>query len=95
MTTVFSICSDCERQALRHPKRGQALAESLICLTQLLLKRKRLKGLHVVHESCLRNCPLGKICVSLTQGNREIRHHLSPGEDLRAVAARLAGTARG
>jgi len=59
------------------------------------MDRKRLKGLQVVHETCLRNCPMGRICVSLKRGDEEIRHHLGPGEDLKAVAARLAGTARG
>jgi hypothetical protein len=30
----------------------------------------------------------------MKQGDREVRHHLSPDDDLKAVAARLAGTAK-
>jgi hypothetical protein len=71
------------------------MTEALACLTTLLLQRKRLKDLQIVRESCLRNCPFGRICVSLQQGDREVRHHLAPDEDLRAVAAKLAGTRPG
>lgn len=94
MPPVLTICADCERQALRSPRRGQAVAEALTCLTTLLLTRKRLQGLQVARESCLRNCPFGRICVALKRGDQEVRHHLSPEDDLKAVAARLAGTAR-
>jgi hypothetical protein len=91
---VLTICAECERHALRTPKRGKAMTEALACLTRLLLRRKRLLALAVVHESCLLNCPFGKICVALTQGDRVVRHHLSAQDDLVAVAAKLAGTAR-
>ncbi|WP_291272112.1 hypothetical protein [Geothrix sp.] len=94
MPTVLTICADCERQALRHPKRGKAVAEALTCLTRLLLGRKHLQGLQVARVTCLRNCPFGKICVALARGEREVRHHLAPGDDLDAVAAKLTGTAR-
>ncbi|WLT32638.1 hypothetical protein [Geothrix sp. PMB-07] len=70
------------------------MTEALACLTKLLLSRKRLQGLEIVKESCLQNCPFGKICVAMKRGDQEIRHHLSPGDDLKAVAAKLAGTAR-
>jgi predicted metal-binding protein len=92
---VLTICADCERQALRSPRRGKAMTEALTCLTQLLLSRKRLQGLQIVRESCLQNCPFGRICVALKQGDQEVRHHLSPEEDLKKVAAKLAGTAKG
>lgn len=95
MAPVLTICADCERQALRSPRRGLAMTEALACLTQLLLGRKRLQGLQIVRESCLQNCPFGRICVALKQGDREVRHHLSPEEDLKKVAAKLAGTAKG
>ncbi|WP_243324219.1 hypothetical protein [Geothrix sp. SG200] len=94
MPPILTICADCERQALRSPRRGKAMTEALACLTQLLLSRKRLQGLQIVRESCLQNCPFGRICVALSQGDQEVRHHLSPEEDLKAVAAKLAGTAR-
>jgi predicted metal-binding protein len=94
MPPTLTICSDCERHALRRPKQGKAMTEALACLTRLLLDRKRLQGLEIVKESCLLNCPLGKICVAMTRGDQEVRHHLSPTDDLKAVAARLAGTQR-
>ena len=87
---VFSICADCERHALRQPRRGKPLLEALACLTRLLMTRKRLQGLEVVRESCRHSCPLGKICVALTRDGQEILHHLGPQDDLKAVAARLA-----
>lgn len=90
MPPVLTICADCERHALRHPRRGKPLVEALACLTQLLLNRKRLTGLEVSREPCLQNCPLGKICVALKRGNHETRHHLGPADDLKAVAAKLA-----
>lgn len=93
MPPILTICSDCERQALRRPKQGKAMTEALGCLTQLLLDRKRLQGLEIVRERCLQNCPMGRICVALKRLDEEVRHHLSPGDDLRAVAAKLAGTA--
>lgn len=95
MSPVLTICADCERHALRYPKRGEAMTEALSCLTRLLLDRKRLQGLAVVREQCLLNCPLGKICVALKRGDQEVRHHLDPQDDLKAVAAKLAGTAKG
>ena len=67
------------------------MTEALTCLTKLLLARKRLKELRIVRESCLRNCPFGRICVALKRGDQEVRHHLSPEDDLKAVAAKLAG----
>lgn len=70
------------------------MTEALACLTRLLLARKRLQELTVVRESCLQNCPLGKICVALKQGDEVVRHHLHPQDDLRAVAAKLAGRAK-
>ena len=70
------------------------MSEALACLTRLLASRKRLAGLEVVRESCLRTCPFGRICVTLQHGGREVTHHLSAGDDLQTVAARLAGTAR-
>lgn len=70
------------------------MVEALACLTSLLLQRKRLQGLEVVKESCLQNCPMGRICVALTQGDQAVRHHLAPEDDLKAVAAKLAGTPR-
>ena len=92
---MLTICAECERQALHSPRRGKAMSEALACLTRLLLDRKRLQGLQIVRESCLQNCPFGRICVALKQGDREVRHHLSPEEDLKKVAAKLAGTAKG
>jgi len=94
MSPILTICSDCERHALRRPRQGKAITEALTCLTRLLLARKRLKGLEVVRESCLQNCPMGKICVALRRGELSTRHHLDPKDDLRAVAAKLAGTTK-
>jgi hypothetical protein len=94
MSSVLTICADCERQALHHPQRGKAMTEALTCLTRLLLARRRLRDLQVVRESCLQNCPLGKICVALKRGGQEVHHNLAPSDDLKAVAAKLAGTAR-
>ncbi len=94
MASVLTICAECERHALRFPRKGKAMTEALTCLTRLLLSRKRLQGLRVVREDCLLNCPLGKICVALKRGDQEVRHHLSPEDDLKQVAAKLAGTAR-
>ncbi|MBP1773081.1 MAG: hypothetical protein H6P99_2244 [Holophagaceae bacterium] len=90
MPAILTICADCERQALRRPKQGQAMTEALACLTRLLLDRKRLQGLEVVREKCLQNCPLGRICVAMKRGDQEVRHHLGPEDDLKAVAAKLA-----
>lgn len=70
------------------------MTEALASLTHLLLARRRLQGLAVVRESCLQTCPLGKICVALKQGDRTVRHHLHPQDDLRLVAAKLAGSTR-
>ena len=92
MPPIFTICSECERHALRRPKRGRAMAEALACLTQLLLSKKRLRGLTIAREQCLQNCPLGKICVALSCCGCTIRHHLDPGDDLEQVAANLVGT---
>jgi hypothetical protein len=92
MPPILTICADCERHALRFPKRGKAMTEALACLTRLLLDRKRLQGLEVVRKQCLQNCPLGRICVALKCGDQEVRHHLSPEDDLKKVAAKLAGT---
>jgi hypothetical protein len=94
MPPILTICADCEHHALRFPKKGKATTEALACLTRLLLDRKRLRGLKVVRESCLLNCPFGKICVALQRGDQEVRHHLSPEDDLKQVAAKLAGTVR-
>lgn len=94
MPPTLTICADCERHALRTPRQGQAMAEALSCLTRLLADRKRLKGLEVLRESCQQNCPLGRICVALKRGEVEVRHHLAPEDDLKAVAAKLAGTAK-
>jgi predicted metal-binding protein len=94
MRPTLTICADCEHQALRHPRRGLALKEALACLTKLLLRRKRLQGLCVVRVECLQNCPLGRICVALKRGEQEVRHHLAYDDDLKQVAARLAGTAK-
>jgi hypothetical protein len=93
MLPVLTICADCERHALRRPRQGQAMTEALACLTRLLLDRKRLQGLEVVRESCLQNCPMGRICVTLKRGVQEVRHHLAPEDDLKAVAAKLAAPA--
>jgi hypothetical protein len=90
MSPTLTICADCERHALRYPKRGKAMIEALACLTKLLLDRKRLQGLVVVREQCLQNCPIGKICVALKRGDQEVRHHLDPKDDLKAVAVKLA-----
>ena len=95
MPPILTICSDCERHALRRPKQGKAITEAVACLTRLLLTRKRLKGLEVVRESCLQNCPMGKICVALQRGEQNTRHHLDPKDDLKVVAAKLAGTVKG
>jgi len=94
MPSILTICSDCERTALRRPKQGKAMTQALSCLTRLLLDRKRLQGMEVVREQCLQNCPMGRICVALKRGDQEVRHHLSPEDDLKAVAAKLAGTAK-
>jgi predicted metal-binding protein len=90
MNPTLTICGSCEQNALRTPKRGQAMTQALACLTQLLLQRKRLEGMTITREDCLLNCPLGKICVALRLGDRETRHHLSPQDDLQAVARKLA-----
>ena len=90
MKMVLTICSECERQALRSPKKGKAMAEALACLTKRLLARKRLQGLEIVREPCLQNCPFGKICVALKCDDREVRHHLSPDDDMKQIAAKLA-----
>jgi len=95
MPPTLTICADCERTALRRPRQGKAMTEALACLTRLLLARKRLQGLVVLRESCLQNCPMGKICVALQRGGQDTRHHLDAKDDLRAVAAKLAGTAKG
>jgi predicted metal-binding protein len=92
ITPRLTICADCERQALRGPWQGQAITEALACLTRLLLKRKRLEGLEIVRESCLQNCPLGRICVALQRGDQAVRHHLDANDDLRKVAAKLVST---
>lgn len=89
---MLTICADCERHAIRHPRRGKAMTEALACLTKLLLDRKRLKALVIEREKCLLNCPMGKICVALKRGDQEVRHHLDPEDDLRAVARKLATT---
>ena len=94
MRCTLTICAECERHALRRPRQGKAVTEALACLTQLLLNRKRLQDMDIVREQCLLNCPLGKICVAMKRGDQEVRHHLSPDDDLEAVAAKLAGTAR-
>jgi len=70
------------------------MTEALGCLTRMLLDRKRLHGLEILREKCLRNCPMGRICVALKRHDEEVRHHLSPDDDLKAVAAKLAGTAK-
>lgn len=70
------------------------MTEALARLTELLSARKRLQGLQVLREPCLQNCPFGRICVALRRDGQEVRHHLAPDDDLRAVAARLVGTAR-
>jgi len=90
MPPILTICADCERHALHRPKQGKAMTEALTCLTRLLLDRKRLKGLEVVRETCLLNCPLARICVALKRDDQEVRHHLGPDDDLKAVAAKLA-----
>jgi predicted metal-binding protein len=95
MLPVLTICAECERQALRTPKRSKAMTEALTCLTQLLLARKRLHGLEVAREPCLQNCPLGRICVVLQRGEQKIRHHLAPDDDLKAVAAKLTARQKG
>jgi hypothetical protein len=94
MPATLSICVDCERQALRRPKRGRAITEALVCLVRLLGNRRQLQGLEVLREPCLQNCPVGRICVALKQDGQEVRHHLDPKDDLRAVVAKLAGTAK-
>ena len=70
------------------------MTQALTCLTQLLQGRKRLQDLQIVRETCLQNCPLGRVCVALTrEGGETVRHHLSPTDDLKAVARRLVGRA--
>lgn len=70
------------------------MTQALTCLTQLLQGRKRLQDLQIVRETCLQNCPLGRVCVALKrEGGETIRHHLSPTDDLKAVARRLVGRA--
>jgi predicted metal-binding protein len=91
MPPVLTICSDCERQALRRPKQGEAMTKALTSLIQLLLLRKGLRELEVVREPCLQNCPLGRICVVLQRSEQKVRHHLDPKDDLGAVAVLLAG----
>lgn len=93
MPPTLTICADCERAALRTPRKGRAMTEALTCLTKALLAMERLEDLRIVHESCLQNCPVGRICVALARDGRETRHHLSPGEDPEVVAAKLAGPA--
>ena len=70
------------------------MTQALTCLTQLLQVRKRLQDLQIVRETCLQNCPLGRVCVALKrEGGETVRHHLSPSDDLKAVARRLVGQA--
>ena len=70
------------------------MTQALTCLTQLLQGRKRLQDLQIVRETCLQNCPLGRVCVALKrEGGETVRHHLSPSDDLKAVARRLVGQA--
>lgn len=70
---ILTICADCECHALRRPKQGKAVAEALLCLTRLLLRNKRLQDLQIVRESCLPNCPFGRIRVALKRGDQEVR----------------------
>ncbi|MEI6592479.1 MAG: hypothetical protein WCL47_04515 [Holophagaceae bacterium] len=63
-------------------------------MTQLLQGRKRLQEMQIVRETCLQNCPLGRVCVALKrEDGATVRHHLSPTDDLKAVARRLVGRA--
>jgi hypothetical protein len=91
MPPVLTICADCERRALRQPKRGKALAEALGYLTQLLLDRKRLAGLQVVREPCHGNCPLGRVCLTLQRGGAQVEHAFSVDDDPKDVVRKLTG----
>ena len=90
MPATLTICMDCERNALRSPRRGKAAAEAISGLINLLQQRKRLQGLDIVRERCLLHCPVGKVCVALVRDGQETRHHLCPQDDLKAVARKLA-----
>ena len=94
MPSTLIICADCERRSLRGPRTGRAMTQALTCLTQLLQGRKRLQDMQIVRETCLQNCPLGRVCVALKrEDGATVRHHLSPTDDLKAVARRLVGRA--
>ena len=92
MPAQLTICAKCEQHLLRRPRKGKAMAEALTCLTRLLLRQRRLKGLVVLREDCLQNCPLGKLCVALTCGGKQRQHHLGATDDLDAVVIKLTGT---
>ena len=91
MPAQLTICAKCEQHILRRPRKGKAMAEALACLTRLLLKRRFLKGLTVLREDCLQNCPVGKLCVALTCAGKQRQHHLSANDDLQAVVQKLTG----
>ncbi|GEM_PF-1965353 len=92
MPAQLTICAKCEQHTLRRPRKGKAMAEALSCLTRLLLKQRRLKGLVVLREDCLQNCPVGKLCVALACGGKKRQHHLGATDDLQAVVQKLTGT---
>ncbi len=93
MLPVLLVCADCEHHALHHPKQGRVLAGALGRLLGLLQGQDGLQGLAVQREECLHDCVLGTVCVILQQDHQEVRHHLSPQDDLKAVAAKLAAPA--
>jgi predicted metal-binding protein len=90
MLPVLLVCSECEHHALHRPKQGRAMAGALGRLLQLLEDQEGLQGLAVERRDCLDDCVLGTVCVILKQGHREVHHHLSPQDDLQAVAVKLA-----
>jgi hypothetical protein len=91
MPAQLTICAKCEQHILRRPRQGKAMSEALACLTRLLLKRRQLKGLVVLREDCLQNCPMGKLCVALTCAGKQRQHHLGTSDDLAEVVLRLTG----
>ena len=91
MPAHMTICAKCEQHTLRSARKGKAMAEALSCLTRLLLKQQHLKGLVVLREDCLQNCPMGKLCVALTCRGQQRQHHLGASDDLQDVVQKLTG----
>jgi predicted metal-binding protein len=90
---VLLVCTECEHHARHRPKQGRAMAGALGRLLHLLEDQEGLQDLAVEHRDCLNDCVLWTVCVVLKQGQQEASHHLSPQDDLEAVAVKLASPA--